>query len=279
MQRTTKVRGLAAVLAGSGLVLGAMAPSAAQASCEDVTIIFGVRLVQPSPTESAVVAVDIPEGVYDVVLVSGDERHPGAADQPDETWALVLDSYTSPAAPDLPSSETSQSATVAVAANIPASSTAQAVHTGVGLSPGSVDAIHAVLVCQSAVTPTTVEPTTTVAPTTTQIDQGFTRTTQPAPTTTTTTDDGDVGDLGVTAPSEPPPTTGAGSTGGEELAATGASTSLALTLLGGALIASGTALYAVSREEVYATPVGRLRDFQPRSSSALLQAYRRRTRS
>ena len=234
------LRGLVPIAIGSGLLLAGVTPTVAQESCSDITIEFNVRLVDPAPKAGAVIAVDIPAGTYDIVLVSSDPGHPGAPDQPDETWALVLDGYTSPSAPDLPTELVSQSATVASGVELAGSSTAQAIHTGGSVTAGSVEATSALLVCQSVLTTTT----TTAAPTTTTTAEPTTTTAAPTTTQPTPTTEEEVLATTLVPPTTSPPTTAPTGTGTEELARTGASMSLTLTLLGGALIAAGTALVA-----------------------------------
>ena len=264
---------LAALLIVAGAVLIAVSPVSADGEavqCADLSFDFDTLgqgpLTKNNPTFGPV-AVSVPAGTYDIILVSSDPTHaPGAyTDQMHESWFLVTDSgFTSPVTPDLADADLSTSIVIN---GINLGATTQITAVWAGQAP-SFDSVHPAVTFRCVIEPsttTTAGPTTTLpatsttvpttlpatstivpattAPTTTGV---VTSTTEGATSTTvaisTTTEGGIVGGLGSTT------TTGLGQTGdGEDgtagqdvLAYTGLKTNLAVA--GVSLIAAGIAL-------------------------------------
>jgi len=163
---------LAAMMITAGMLMLISSPLSAVDHgqvCATFTINFddqGEGSLRKQNTSIGPVAIDLPAGVYDIVMTSFDPTHgPGLfVDQLNESWFFTLDNgYTSPTTPDFGDSEPGVSILVpSVALDAATAVTAQ----WAGVLPSS-DSVHATVsfTCARQTIPTTA-PTTTAGATT-----------------------------------------------------------------------------------------------------------------
>ena len=258
------------IVIGAIMVAGAPLSASDIDSCSSNLVVsfedFGGRPLTSARTVTKRVSINLPVGVYDIVMTSADPTHGRGEhlDQMHESWFFTLDNgYVSPTTPDF-DDDVFGVAIVVAGVQLESASSIQAVWAG--QLPAS-DSVHPASVSFSCTRQTiaTTSTTTTVAPTTTTSEAPPTTlggvtddstttvpTTEPSPTTTART----------TAPatSTPPTTTSesgttttvVGEIGGSteenpELAATGLSLNLAiggftLILAGFGLVTLGSAV-------------------------------------
>ena len=251
------------IVAGSLMVLSSpLSATDGENHCVNLVINFDDHSPNPlysGNTQVGPVAIDLPDGVYDIVLTSSDPTHQSGMflDQEHESWFFTLDNgFTSATTPDFPDEDLGVAIAQTAVSLGPAT---QITAHWAGQLP-SFDSVHAMvsfscaretIATTTSTTTTTIATTTTAAPTTTTAAPTTTAatTTTASPTTVAASTTTPLTPTTIPATTQATTTTSTvGEIGGtteenEELAFTG--TNLNLAIGGFLLIAGGFGLVVV----------------------------------